>query len=107
MEVSITWPPERYNMTSSGVPGSTPTAGIPTRARARLYASRWVVFVLVNTEGEVGSVSRYTRTDDSNNSREEVGFNVAARKRSSGLLNFGTGAVSIENFPCFERTMRI
>jgi len=56
--VSITRPSARYSATSLGVPGSTPTAGIPTRVRARLYASRQVVFVLVKMEGEVGSVSR-------------------------------------------------
>ena len=40
MEVSMTRPSAQYSTTSLGVPGSIPTAGIPTRVRARLYASR-------------------------------------------------------------------
>ena len=106
MEVSITWSSERYNNTSLGVPGSTPTAGMPTRVRARLYTSRRVVFVLVNTEGDVGSVSRYTEIRGSEDDGVEVGFCVAAKKRSSGLFNLGTDADSIDIFPCFERTIR-
>lgn len=40
MEVSMTRPSAQYSTTSLGVPGSIPTTGIPTRVRARLYASR-------------------------------------------------------------------
>jgi hypothetical protein len=84
-----------------------PTAGIPTRARARLYASRRVVFVLVNMEGDVGSVSRYTEIGSSNGGEEEVGFNVAEKKRSFFSPNFGTGAGSTVMSPCFDKRMRI
>ena len=78
MEVSITCPSGQCNITSFGVPGSTPTAGIPTLARARLNASRWVVLVVVNTEGEVGSVSRCTEIEGSDGRWEEIGFDIAA-----------------------------
>jgi len=84
-----------------------PIAGIPTRVRARLYISRRVDFVLVKTEGDVGSVSRYTEMRGSDITRAEVGFNVAATKISSNLLNFGMGLDSTEMFPCRERRMRI
>ena len=107
IEDSITWPSGRYSATSLGVLGSTPMAGIPTRARARLYTSRWVVFVLVNTEGVVGSVSRYTEMRDWSVAKPEVGFDVAAMKRPSGLFSLGTGVDSTEIFPRCERTMRI
>jgi hypothetical protein len=66
-----------------------------------------VVFVLVNKEGDVGPVSRYTEMGASDTTKAEVGFNVAAAKRSSGLFNFGVGVDSTEMFPCCERTMRI
>lgn len=94
-------------MTSFGVPGSTPTAGIPTRTRARSYASRRVVLVLVNMEGDVGTMSRYMATRGFDATRAEFGFNVAATKRSSGLVNFWMGADSTEIIPSCERTMRI
>ena len=63
--------------------------------------------MLVNTEGDVGSMSMYTEIGGPDVNKEEVGFNAAAMKRSSGLSSFGTGADSIDNFPCFERRMRI
>jgi hypothetical protein len=37
----------------------------------------------------------------------EVGFSVAATKRSSSSFNFGRGVDSTEIFPCRERRMRI
>ena len=107
MEVSITWPSERYSTTSLGVPGSMPTAGMPIRARARSYASRRVVFVLVKMEGDVGTVSRCMATKGSDVTKEEFGFSVAAKKRSSGLVNFWMGVDSTEIVPSCERTMRI
>jgi len=107
MEVSITRPSARYSATSLGVPGSIPTAGIPTLVRARLYVSRRVVFVLVKTEGIVGSVSRYTETRGFDVTKAEVGSNVAATKRSSSSLNLGMGVDSTEIFPCRQRRMRI
>ena len=63
--------------------------------------------MLVNTEGDVGSVSRYTETRGSDITEAGVGFNVAAMRKSPGLFNLGMGASSIEMFPCGERTTRI
>ena len=63
--------------------------------------------MVVNMEGDVGSVSRYTETGGSGITKAEVGFNSAAKKRSSRLFSFGAGVDSTENFPCRERVMRI
>ena len=63
--------------------------------------------MLVNTEGEVGSVSRYTEMGGSRVTKGEVGFDIATMKRASGLFNFGMGTDSTEIFPGCERTMRI
>jgi len=43
----------------------------------------------------------------SDTTEAEVGFNVAAMKRSFGSFNFGMGVDSTEIFPCRERRMRI
>lgn len=79
---------------------------MPTLVRARLYASRQVVFVFVNKEGGVGSVSGYTEISNSDDGKD-AGFSVAARKRPPRLLSFGMGVDSIKIFPCFERRTRI
>jgi len=62
--------------------------------------------VLVNTEGDVGSVSRYTEMGGSDISEAEVGFNVAIAKGSLDIFNFGTGVDSTEILPFCERVMR-
>lgn len=62
--------------------------------------------MLVKTEGDVGSVSRYTEIEGSDGGKD-VMFNVATRKGSSRLSNFGMGVDSIEISPCFERRNRI
>ena len=63
--------------------------------------------MVVKTEGDVGSVSRYTEMRGSDITGVEVGFNVAATKRSSSSLNPGMGMDSTVIFPCRERRMRI
>ena len=58
-------------------------------------------------EGIVGSVSRYTETRGFDVTKAEVGFIVAATKRSSSSFDFWMGVDSTEIFPCRERRMRI
>jgi len=63
--------------------------------------------VVVNMEGDVGTVSMYTEMGGFGTTGAELGFNVTATKRSSGLVNFGMRVDSTKIFPCSERTMRI
>ena len=58
-------------------------------------------------EGDVGIVSRCMATRGSDATEAEFGFNVAATKMSSRLVNFGMGVDSTEIVPSRESTMRI